>query len=109
MFTLFKYLVWLVVSLTGLMLATITISECLVESAIDAPYDEVGPWIPRTMGRLEPLDDGCVLVGSTSNPAMYAEEWLPRVPFRFRIEGGPELRAAMAALVARLAESIEDE
>jgi len=40
MFTLFKYLVWLVVSLMFLMLATISISEFLVESAIDAPYDE---------------------------------------------------------------------
>ena len=40
MFTLFKYLVWLVVSLMCLMLATISISEFLVDSAIDAPYDE---------------------------------------------------------------------
>ena len=40
MFTLFKYLVWLVVSLMCLMLATITISEFLVDSAIDAPYDQ---------------------------------------------------------------------
>ena len=40
MFTLFKYLVWLVVSLMFLMLATITISEFLVDSAIDAPFDE---------------------------------------------------------------------
>jgi hypothetical protein len=40
MFTLFKYLVWLVVALLCLMLATISISEFLVESAIDAPYDE---------------------------------------------------------------------
>ncbi len=40
MVTLFKYLVWLVVSMLGLMLATITISMFLVESAIDAPYDE---------------------------------------------------------------------
>ncbi len=40
MFTLFKYLVWLVVSLMCLMLATISISEFLVESAIDTPFDE---------------------------------------------------------------------
>ena len=39
MFTLFKYLVWLVVSLLCLMLATISISEFLVNSAVDAPYD----------------------------------------------------------------------
>ncbi|RYP88619.1 WYL domain-containing protein [Nocardioides guangzhouensis] len=81
--------------------------EFTTRVAFDAPYDEVAPWVPRTMGRLEEADEGCVLVGSTSNPQMYAEEWLPRVPFPFRIEGGPELRSAMAALVARLAESIE--
>lgn len=40
MFTLFKYLVWLVVSLMFLMLATISISEFLVETAVDAPFDE---------------------------------------------------------------------
>jgi two-component system sensor histidine kinase TctE len=40
MVTLFKYLVWLVVALACLMLATISISEFLVDSAIDAPYDE---------------------------------------------------------------------
>jgi len=40
MITLFKYLVWLVISLLGLMLATITISTFLVEQAIDAPFDE---------------------------------------------------------------------
>jgi hypothetical protein len=61
------------------------------------------------MGRLEPAGDGCVLLGSTSNPRMYAEEWLPRVPCGFRVEGGPELRSAMAALAARLAASVEDE
>ena len=54
------------------------------------------------MGRLEPLDDGCVLVGSTSNPAMYAQEWLAGVPFDFRVEGGPELRHAVADLAVRL-------
>lgn len=40
MFTLFKYLVWLVVSLLCLMLATISISEFLVNSAVDVPYDQ---------------------------------------------------------------------
>ena len=39
MFTLFKYLVWLVVALLCLMLATISISEFLVNSAVEVPYD----------------------------------------------------------------------
>jgi predicted DNA-binding transcriptional regulator YafY len=68
----------------------------------DAPLDKVAPWIRPAMGRLEPLGDGCVLLGSTSNPPMYAQEWLPTMPFAFRVEGGPELRAAVAAVAQRL-------
>jgi hypothetical protein len=60
------------------------------------------------MGRLEPSGAGCVLVGSTSNPAMYAQEWLARLPFGFRVEGGPELRAAVAALASRFAAALPD-
>jgi predicted DNA-binding transcriptional regulator YafY len=69
----------------------------------DAPLAEVAPWIRPPMGRLEPSGDGCVLVGSTSNPAMYAQEWLASVPFAFRVDGGQELRAAVATLAARFA------
>src|SRR5205814_10559588 len=67
----------------------------------DAPQAKVAPWIRPPMGRLEPFGDGCVLVGSTSNPEMYAQEWLASVPFAFRVAGGPELRAAVAAVAAR--------
>jgi predicted DNA-binding transcriptional regulator YafY len=68
-----------------------------------APPSEVARWIRPPMGRLEPLGDGSVLVGSTSNPAMYAQEWLATVPLAFTVEGGEELRAAVAALASRLA------
>jgi hypothetical protein len=71
--------------------------------AFDAPPAEVAPWIRPPMGRLHPSGDGCVLTGSTSNPAMYAQEWLASVPFAFRVEAGPELRAATATLAARFA------
>jgi predicted DNA-binding transcriptional regulator YafY len=74
-----------------------------------APMAEVAPWIPSPMGRLEPSGEGCVLVGSTSNPAMYAQEWLASVPFAFRVEGGQELRAAVATLASRLAAALADE
>ncbi len=67
----------------------------------DAPLARVARWIRPPMGRLEPLGDGCVLVGSTSNPAMYAQEWLATVPFAFRVEGGAELRAAVAEVATR--------
>lgn len=78
--------------------------EFATRIVFEATVDEVAPWISQPMGRLTAAADagGCVLEGSTSNPAMYAQEWLARVPVPFRVEGGPELRAAMAALVDRL-------
>ncbi|TDC08414.1 YafY family transcriptional regulator [Nonomuraea longispora] len=75
----------------------------------DAPPAEVAPWIRPPMGRLEPLGEGCVLTGSTSNPTMYAQEWLACVPLAFRVEGGPELRAATAALASRFAAAVADD
>ena len=61
------------------------------------------------MGRLERTGDGqrCVLTGTTSNPAMYAGEWLAAIPIRFHVEGGPELRAAVAAVAARLMAALD--
>ncbi len=74
-----------------------------------APLAEVAPWIQPPMGRLEPSGEHCVLVGSTRNPAMYAQEWLARVPFAFRVEGGQELRAAVAELGARFTAAASDQ
>lgn len=74
--------------------------------AFDAPFAEVAPWIRPPMGRLETSGSGCVLIGSTSNPAMYAQEWLSIVPFGFRVEGGQELRDAVAAVAARFAAAL---
>ncbi|GAA4831912.1 WYL domain-containing protein [Kitasatospora terrestris] len=69
----------------------------------DAPLERVAPWVGPSMGRLTAAEGGrCLLVGSTRNPAMYAQEWLAQVPFGYRVEGGPELREAVAALAARL-------
>jgi len=73
-----------------------------------APLSEVAPWIRPPMGRLEPHACGCVLTGSTSNPTMYAHEWLATIPFAFRVEGGDELRAAVAALATRCAAAVAD-
>jgi predicted DNA-binding transcriptional regulator YafY len=71
-----------------------------------APYDQVAAWIRPPMGRLSPARDGCVLVGSTRNPTMYAQEWLANAPFDFRVEGGPELREAVARVAARLTAAV---
>ena len=72
-----------------------------------APMAEVAQFLRPLMGRLEALDDDrCVVIGSTSNPAMYVGEWLAGMPFEFTVEGGPELRAAVAEVAARLARSV---
>jgi predicted DNA-binding transcriptional regulator YafY len=70
----------------------------------DAPCDEVARYVRPPMGRLNPAGDGarCVLTGTTSNPASYAGEWLAAIPIPFHVEGGPELRSAVAAVTARL-------
>ncbi len=73
-----------------------------------AELSHVAPWIRAPMGRLEPHADGCVLVGSTNNPAMYAQEWLAAVPFDFRVDAGEELRAAVSALASRCAAAVAD-
>lgn len=75
----------------------------------DAPYEEVAQYVRPPMGRLEGTGDAtrCVLVGTTSNPAMYAGEWLAAIPVPFRVEGGPELSAAVAAVAARLAAALD--
>ncbi|MFJ1751617.1 helix-turn-helix transcriptional regulator [Kitasatospora sp. NPDC088134] len=75
----------------------------------DAPYEQVAPWVGAAMGRLEPAGGQCTLTGSTRNPAMYAGEWLAGVPFPFRVEGGPELREAVAVLASRFTAALEPE
>ncbi len=37
---------------------------------------------------------------------MYAQEWLARLPFAFRVEGGPELHAAAVEVAARFAAAV---
>ncbi|MFD0313443.1 helix-turn-helix transcriptional regulator [Streptomyces flavalbus] len=77
--------------------------------AFDLPSTEVAPWIRPPMGRLEPTDHGCVLLGSTRNPTMYAQEWLASLPFPFRVEGGEELRTAVRTLATRFTAAVTDQ
>ncbi|RSM48487.1 ArsR family transcriptional regulator [Actinoplanes sp. ATCC 53533] len=78
----------------------------LTRVVFHAPREKVAPWVRPPMGRLEPDGDRCVLVGSTRNPAMYAQEWLATVPFDFVVEEGPELRAAVATVAARFSKAL---
>lgn len=83
--------------------------EFATRVVFDAPRDEVARYVRPPMGRLDHTGDGsrCVLTGTTSNPAMYAGEWLAAIPIPFHVEGGPELRAAVAAVTARLAAALD--
>ena len=76
----------------------------------DAAYEEVARYVRPPMGRLERTGGGkrCVLTGTTSNPAMYAGEWLAAIPVPFRAEGGPELRAAVATVADRLRAALDE-
>lgn len=75
----------------------------------NAPIATVAPHVTPPMGELESTadDTACLLVGTTSNPEMYASEWLPSIPHPFVVEGGPELRQAMTALAHRLADAVQ--
>ncbi len=75
----------------------------------DAPYEEAARHVRPPMGPLNRTGDGarCVLAGTTSNPEMYAGEWLAPIPIPFHVVGGPELRAAVAAVTARLTAALD--
>ena len=73
-----------------------------VEVIIDAPLGTVTRCLPRSLGRLEPLDaEHTRLTGSTSNPAWYARQLTP-IPAPYRIVRCPELAEAARVLGPRL-------
>ena len=75
--------------------------EYSAEVVIDAP-SEVARSVPRSLGRLEPVDAvTCRLTGTTSNPWWYAEQ-LTALPAAFEIVGGPEVRHTARVLGQRL-------
>jgi len=76
--------------------------EYEVEVVIDAPLDALGRCVPRTLGRIEPVDPETTrLVGSTSNPKWYAEQ-LATIPVSYRIVRGSEVQDAARVLGRRL-------
>jgi predicted DNA-binding transcriptional regulator YafY len=79
-----------------------------VEVVIDAAVETAGRCLPRTLGRLEPLNaETTRLVGSTSNPVWYAEQ-LAVLPATYRIVRCPELKAAVRAVGERMLAATAD-
>ena len=75
--------------------------EYEAEIIIDAPFESVAWCVPRTLGRLEPLDAvSSRLTGSTSNPAWYTEQ-LAGIHAPYRILGGPEVQEAARVIGQR--------
>jgi predicted DNA-binding transcriptional regulator YafY len=73
-----------------------------IEVEIDAPREETTCWIPRSMGRLEPIDETHTrLLASTDEPTWYAAQ-LTAIQAPYRILGGPELQSASHSLGQRL-------
>ena len=74
----------------------------------DAPLADVAPWVGAQMGQLQRPTTGACSSAAPGTRQMYAQEWLASVPFPFRVEGGPELRAAVGVLAARLAAALAE-
>jgi predicted DNA-binding transcriptional regulator YafY len=73
-----------------------------IEVIIDASLEEAACWIPRSMGRLEAIDDTHTrLLASTDEPDWYAAH-LTAIRAPYRILGSPEIQAASQALGQRL-------
>jgi predicted DNA-binding transcriptional regulator YafY len=78
-----------------------------VEVLVEAPVEEVGRWLPRSLGRLEPERGGRTrLVASTDNLDWYARQ-LATLPAPFRVLGCAELQHAVAALARQLLQASE--
>jgi predicted DNA-binding transcriptional regulator YafY len=78
-----------------------------VEVVIDATMADVERWLPRSLGRLEPADEGRTrLRASTEDPDWYVRR-LAAVPAPFRILGSDPVRRAMAGLSRQLARSAD--
>ncbi len=75
-----------------------------------APRDTVARYVSPPMDASNPPGGHrCVLTGTTSNPAMYAGEWLAAIPIPFHVEACPEPRAAVAAVAERLTSALNTE
>ncbi|MFC8346212.1 helix-turn-helix transcriptional regulator [Streptomyces sp. NPDC057280] len=72
-----------------------------VEVVVEAPADLVAQWLPRSLGRAEPLDAHTTrLLATTDEPEWYAAQ-LTALRAPFRVVRPPELREAVRTLGRR--------
>ena len=83
-----------------------------VDVLVDATVDDVAPWLPRSLGRLEPDDEGRTrLRATTDDPDWYVRRLAP-IPAPFRVlgsalplqesDGGAERKAGGGGAIGRL-------
>ncbi|MFF4017617.1 helix-turn-helix transcriptional regulator [Streptomyces sp. NPDC001843] len=73
-----------------------------VEVVVEAPADQVSRWLPRSLGRLEPLDAHTTrLLATTDEPDWYVRQ-LTALRAPFRVIGSRELREAAREFGQRL-------
>ncbi|MEY9993707.1 putative DNA-binding transcriptional regulator YafY [Streptomyces sp. V4I8] len=78
-----------------------------VEIVVEAPASRVAEWLPRSLGRPEPIDDRTTrLLATTDEPDWYAKQ-LTAIRPPFRIVRPRELREAALALGRRLTQAAE--
>jgi predicted DNA-binding transcriptional regulator YafY len=78
-----------------------------VEVIVDAKIEDVERWLPRSLGRLEPAEEGRTrLRASTEDPDWYVRR-LAVLPASFRILESDPVRFAMAELSRLLAKSAD--
>lgn len=73
-----------------------------VDVVVDATVEQTTRWVPRSLARLEPAEEGRTrLRASTDEPDWYARQ-LAVLPVPYRVLGSAELQRATAALGKRL-------
>jgi predicted DNA-binding transcriptional regulator YafY len=76
-----------------------------VDVLVDASFAETARWVPRSLGRLEPEQDGRTrLRATTDEPDWYARR-LAAIPASFHVIGSAELQRAVIALGERLVQA----
>jgi predicted DNA-binding transcriptional regulator YafY len=79
-----------------------------VDVVVEASVTETSRWLPRSLGLLEPEDDGRTrLRASTDEPDWYARQ-LAALPAPFHVVASSELRRAVAGLGRRLVRAGEE-